>query len=186
MVAIECLGHLPSCVARRRACPRVPARPEMHPSRTRDDALASARSADGSQLRKGSRSSRRTAPTGRWWVRPMPRYLKTRGLRRSRAARSRSSFDSPGQHNANGVSHRHHRSSKPREREPVNSRSPNRFRRSREGVTQAQNRTPKPSRACRHNHRGNTSETPRVPARDSRLPVWRQKLSICRTLLEAL
>ena len=36
MVAFERLEHVPNCVARRRACPRVPASPKMYPSRTRD------------------------------------------------------------------------------------------------------------------------------------------------------
>jgi hypothetical protein len=36
VVAIECLEHVPGCVARRRACPRVPASPKMYPPRTRE------------------------------------------------------------------------------------------------------------------------------------------------------
>src|SRR5262245_53607544 len=34
VVAIGCLDRVPRCVARRRACPQVPASPKMYPSRT--------------------------------------------------------------------------------------------------------------------------------------------------------
>jgi hypothetical protein len=37
VVAIDCLEHVPRCVAICRACPRVPASPKMHPSRTREE-----------------------------------------------------------------------------------------------------------------------------------------------------
>jgi putative transposase len=40
VVAIECLEHVSGCVARRPACPRVPASPKMYPSRTREASVS--------------------------------------------------------------------------------------------------------------------------------------------------